>query len=343
LVLGLTSLAPARLAGQVRGVVSDSSGQPLADAAIELWAGGARAAATRTAPDGRFAFAGSVTREATGLVVRRIGYRPESIPIRDGSTEISVQLAALNVPLPTLVTTGTQRVCPGRDEPAARALWETMRSRYFALPYRYGMAYAGAADSGVVRAPDLGVVDEERLTGDGRSIGAALRLADSARIADSGYAVPYYVAPRKRNLLNRSERRWRYARLDSYMAQHFVDRSFGLAHTLHVLERAGSEVVLAFCPRQRDRPSIAGTLRVSADTALVSAAWRFHTPAPDEDAGGEVTFAPVGEFRSLPTLLPATSKVWRRSPVDPEYYWQRVSFYQKWAAKDTMLPVGFRE
>jgi len=326
-------------AAQIAGRVT-SHGAGLADATIELWSATAILASRRSDDTGRFTFIASESPGATGIVARRIGFRPISIQLPAvRETPLSIEMEEIAAPLPTVVSSASARTCPNREDPLARTTWLSVRRRYFALPYRYGMAYAVTIDSSLVRPEDMGRVGEDRLFGYGQSIGGGQRLADSARITEHGYAVPYKVGAARPTMFHKLDRRWRYARLQSYMAQHFIDPTFGERHTLSIVRREEAGMVIAFCPLNA-APNISGTLVVRADMTVASATWHFHTDSPDDDAGGEVTFIPVPRWSRAPLLLPAESTTWQRTQGEfRDHYRQEVAHYSRWNAQDTMDPV----
>lgn len=325
---------------QVRGVVSSPAGAPLPEVTVELWGPNARLASTLTDSLGRFVLPARDSQPLSGLVARRIGYTPLSVPLPSDRSDIRLTMEAVAATLPVVVTTAVTKLCPNQDQPAARALWHTVRRRYLLPPYRYGMAWNGLTDSADVRASEIGSMNEFGRRRMSTSIGAAQRLADSARIADEGYAIAYYTKASRASGSSRPARHWHYARLDSYMAQHFLDASFGEAHSLSFGPGdGGAALTIAYCTRSRKQPSISGTLRVGPDRSLAAATWMFRTPSPDDAAGGEVVFAPPRRDTAVSLLLPAQSTVWRHAPGDGPLYSQRVTEFSGWALEDTVLPV----
>jgi len=325
--------------GQLRGRVT-AHGEGVPNVAVELWNSTTMLAARRSDDEGRFSFDSSATAGVTGLVARRIGFRPVSLPRQDWRDDVRLEMEEVFVPLATLVTTAEREACPNRETAEARDVWNAVRRRYFPLPYRYGMAYYATIDSSVLRASDRERSGDPRPFEYIRSIGAAQRLADSARIADVGYAYEYKVTAARPTRFHKLDRRWKYPKLQSYMAQHFLDQTFGDRHTFSLGKTDGSELVVSFCPRSRDAANISGSLVIRSDMTLVSARWRYHTPDPDDDAGGEVLFVPPARWSTRPVLLPAESTTWQRSPGEfRDYYRQEVAHYRRWNAQDTMLPV----
>jgi hypothetical protein len=284
-------------------------------------------------------FSPSAATGATGLLARRLGFRPTSVQLPDPGKSVLVELEEIAIPLPTIVSDVVASTCPNKEDPSARAIWDTVRRRYFPLPYRYGMAYAVEIDSSLVKPNDIGKIDESRQFEYGQSIGAGQRLADSARIDALGYAFEYKVSAIRPTMFHKVDRRWRYPKLQSYMAQHFLDRLFGERHLLSIVRNVGGETIIGFCPR-RPVPNISGTMVVRSDMTLASVTWRFQTDAPNDDAGGEVIFVPPPRWVRMPLLLPAESTAWERTQGEfREYFRQEVAHYRRWNAQDTMNPV----
>lgn len=312
-------LAPVATSAQVHGRTVDAFNEPLPDVHVELWGIRGRIATTRTNANGDFYFAPEAAVESTGIVARRLGFRPLSMAFdarRGGRVYVMERLATA---LPTVVSTASRRACPNVEDPDARATWTAVRARYYHPPYSYSWWVVAVADSGFVNPRDVGQVDEARLTATGIGIGGAQRLADSGRIADSGYAYRTY-----QTIQGRVRPGWAYARLGSWMAQHFLDPLFAVRNSFSwaAQSHSGERSAIVFCPKTRRLPSISGTLQLGADGTLASASWIFHTPSPNESAGGTVTLAPLA-YEGPRLLLPAFSVIWRRGTGA-----NRDSFYQ---------------
>lgn len=320
-------LFPAELPAQAVGRIVDTFREPIADVRVELWGLDGRIASTTTNSNGYFSFARGGLPRSTGIVARRLGYRPLTATFGDSATNRTYAMERLAASLPTVVSNASRNACPNVENPNARLTWAAIRRRYFQPSYSNGWTIWAIADSGYVEAGNVGQVDESALRATGIGIGGAQRLADSARFADSGYAYRYY-----QNVSGRPRPRWAYPMLHSYMVQHFLDPLFGGRHTLSwaVEPESGGVWVMIFCPKRTRLPSISGTLTIGADSSLTSAAWHFHTPEPDEHAGGMVTFAPSRSTESKPVLLPAMSVVWRRgSGFNRDYFYQVAKRYER--------------
>lgn len=82
-----------------------------------------------------------------------------------------------------------------------------------------------------------------------------------------------------------------------------------------------------FCPRDPDRPSIEGRLELDDDTLLARATWRFRTPEPVEEAGGEVFFAGPERPDFDLQLFPSTGRFWRKLVFE---YYEEWMEYREW-------------
>lgn len=224
--------SPIVASGQVQGKVVDTFTQPLSEVHVELWGAIGRIAFTRTDGSGNFYFLHDATVSPVGIVARRVGYRPLTASFANSAANRTYVMERVTTSLPTAVSNATRRACPNVESPDAREAWTAIRRSYGQPPYGSSWSISAVADSGFVEAERVGQVNEERLRGTGRGIGGAQRLADSGRIADSGYAYRWYRA-----VSGRSQPRWSYAMLHSYMVQHFLDPLFAVRHTLSWLAR----------------------------------------------------------------------------------------------------------
>jgi hypothetical protein len=90
---------------------------------------------------------------------------------------------------------------------------------------------------------------------------------------------------------------------------------------------------VGFCPTQHRLPSIEGVLAIGPSGALLRATWVFHTPRPVEEAGGEVTLAPVVENGTPALMLPVAGLYWRR--LGQRSYYQAWEKYAHWVVSPT--------
>ena len=271
--------------------------------------------------------------------------------------------------LPGLLAQASRADCASRDEPRARAVWESLRRRFADADslsvWASGLSNsAGWAtergflrfDSAASNLPDgttsgwnTRVVRRDALqnvikfsiaprVGSGsRGMSGSYRQQLSREIAAIGYA---RLLPGVNADLTQTRAAWAYPPLDAELATHFISDEFG-RRTAFSLVAPGEPVTLAFCSRSqyRSKPYISGVLVLRADTTLERAYWSFHTPAPDEHAGGEAEFAAYDSANGLPLLLPARGTYWRRHGV--ALFYQRQQSYPAWASglRDA-LPQG---
>src|SRR5690606_36405184 len=131
----------APVAGQVRGVVSDSAGNALYGVTVELWGADSRLAVAISGDSGAFSFPAGRAAGARGLVLSAPGYRTAAVLVSPGDTLLRIQLAVQVVPLPELTALVARQACPNQEEAAARALWIAARERYAATTPAHGYAY----------------------------------------------------------------------------------------------------------------------------------------------------------------------------------------------------------
>lgn len=325
------------IADTVAGLVVDAESRPLADATVGLWSGDREIARATSDVDGRFRFTGPPAAGATALIARRIGARPVTQTLSDGAPRHALRLVLPTLPaaLPTVVTRETMGQCDGSagraDEPVARALWQALAERYVLAPSGEEAATLGLARFGGVSPAQVGEIDERRLRPTWWGWGGpvmAQRLergtyvsanpSPAALMVDEGAATP----------------RWWYTNIARHAPDHFVSPAFGVRHRLRAVVGEDGGPRLLFCPVSRQEPWIEGALDVSADTALRRARWRYVTPKPAHDAGGEVTYVPRDPARRVALLVPATSVFWRLQGASGYYYQEALVHWERQFATD---------
>jgi Carboxypeptidase regulatory-like domain len=316
----LALLAPfvASAAGaQVRGTVLDATGAPLADAEVQVWMGTRFGGRTGTDADGGFRLRAAA--DSLTLTVHRIGFQTRIVQLGPADTAVVVRLAAAPLRLaPVTVTSAGGRICPNREDPAARARWTAMRARYWqpsAAPVvMFGLVEtrSGVGAKEDVHDPAAG----ERVAGWTED---ALLVAYPDLMPRSGYATRANGGAGDRTAF------WSYRALDDGLMQDFTGDFFGQAHTFSVVS-TGAESILVFCPRERmgRTGQMEGTLRLDAAGNLAEARWRFRTPSPDEDAGGEAAYEPP-DAAFGDALLVRESRFWRRTSGG-RYYFEARTF-----------------
>ncbi|SOD03171.1 hypothetical protein SAMN05216486_10854 [bacterium JGI 053] len=267
-------------------------------------------------------------------------------------------------PLPGIVARGDREACPGRDDPRARALWEAMRARYdtgldSASAWTRMRASSGYVASGSLMRFDTVPSERHDGTTDGWTTGDVIR--DGQQRGLSFYGAPRVgpgrrgMAGRQRAALARTIERigygalnrgvsadisqvlavWTYPPLDGELAAHFAGDVFG-SRTFFRIDRERGPTTLGFCtaPRFRSQPYLSGSLFLRADSSLERVQWHFHTPDPQEDAGGEVRFE-LPRAETGRALLPSQGETYRRHVADQ--FFHRRLVYSPW----TVDPAPF--
>jgi hypothetical protein len=316
---------------QVTGAVTDRQGTAVAGAAVELWMGDRRTAVRATDATGRFAFSDAEAHGASGLLVRRPGFRTARLQLAAGAGEVAVRLTADPVQLEGVTgRAARRRLCPNREAPEARALWAAAAARYSDALDSLGVGSLFARNERTVDSErDLGPVGATSLQRGG--VGFPARSRTAWPVSRVGYAgrltgtVPY------------SEFGAWYYPLET-MPAHLRSVPFGALHTFSIETREAGEVEIGFCPRLgtlADKPRLQGLLTVSTrDTLFLDAHYEFRTPDPDERAGVEIVYAPAVAADGRPLPVPATELFWRR-PAGSRRYYQRYTEYVGWELGST--------
>lgn len=322
-------LGPTPLAAQRQGTVYDSSGAPVRDALVEAWSPTRRLATVRTDAAGRWVLPADSVRDATGLLVRRLGFRPLRTAWHETAGPARLTIGRQPATLPEVAVVATAR-CPQRDEPAARALWTAVAAHYTSgVPWTYGTRFAdrrAAVDEGEIgpMTPGLGRNGLEATRGSGM---------DAVRITREGY-----VWPLRGTHAFEDFGIWQYPPLEGSLAWHFTDTSFAARHTFRVSRRSAEAIVLAVCPSGRRPSGLEGELAVAPDSSgFLGARWRVRSRARGtEPTGGEVSFAPRPRPGQPPVLLPAAGYFWRRLPSGRYHvHWRE---YDEWVVRPSSVP-----
>jgi hypothetical protein len=323
-ILAMAS-APA-VTAQLSGTVREPGGIPVAEATVALWKGSREMARTVTDAQGDFRFAGDSSPEATVLLVRRIGFRPTSMPLGVKRSGLSVTLEPVATALPEVVTTAARRACPNRDEPEARQLWHALSEHYATHLHSDDIQASSIGRGGEVTAMEVGNVDESRFRPGGFAMLGERREALFRSIDHDGYARRLKPGD---DLIGEYFY-WRYARLDRELSEHFVESDFARNHSLGLWRTDDGSLTITFCGRDHSRPYLEGTLLISRDTALIAARWKYRTPSPHEDAGAEVTFLSPPRRASIWLLVPLRSVFWRRLGGSDKLYVREAFAYREW-------------
>jgi hypothetical protein len=210
------------------------------------------------------------------------------------------------------------------DEPAARQLWSQVASLYATdTGSRASFAYLSLHRSSVPsdrlhRTSDVEMLDGVTNGAWGPLVGGELYdMSIDERIERAGYAWPPFTidGPTLR------ENGWGYPALDMRAAHHFASPVFGTLHDFAVMSESDQRTTLIFCGNGRaNGANINGTISLVPGRAFLDAEWRFETDAPDEGAGGSVTFASFTERNgSRPHLVSERGLFYRHNGRDPLY------------------------
>lgn len=335
------------VSAQVSGVVTDGEDVGVNGVWVEVWGSGARLAAVVTNESGAFSFQSLDRTQVSRISFSHIAY--ETVVIDpDGSPEpLRVVLNRRALALPELTVVVAQERCPTQDHPGARELWRAASERYSDHTAGRGQAAWILSTSNDVMDYEIGRYSSDELQeGEHYWVGAVwppepgrYETLDSI-IARQGYASRHRGSTTGRRSLN-----WVYPELEGRYAHHFQGELFGRLHNFAFVDSNRDVHVIAFCPRDQDQPTISGVIRISSDTTLLEARWRFQTPEPVEDAGAEVVFTSFREHSSdRPHLMAARGLFWRHDgreppfPNAPRSYFQRVQIRTSWAVGSDAQP-----
>jgi hypothetical protein len=127
-----------RLVAQVQGVVVGPNGAPLVGAIVMIWAASTERAHIATGPRGNFTFSEAQLSGVDGISARAIGYRPLTLRWSGAEGPLRLTLEPFAAPLPELIAPGLKVQCPTADDPEARELWHTLRTKYDLTPQSVG-------------------------------------------------------------------------------------------------------------------------------------------------------------------------------------------------------------
>lgn len=330
----LAAVMPQAVSAQVRGSVSDPAGRPIIGSIVTLYLGPAEIARTSTGPRGGFAFPGQAFDDADGVAVRAVGFRPQARTWSPQDSVLHFTLEPFAAPLPEVVVPGLTIQCPTTDDPLARTLWSALRANYDLTPQGVGLLVQMSWITETAYANELGNIDESRLAkspgGAGRH--GSARQSGYRRLIDAGYAVSRRDA---RGVPSPSPDgvyfEWTYPSFHRWHPDHFIEDSFGHLQVMSLVRQGTGMPYIRFCSRDRRRPYVAGLLLLTEDTTLAEAAWEFHTPRPDEHAGGRAWYLPPrGSTEGPRYLLPSTAVFWRQRGGQKGLYFHDSAVYHDW-------------
>ncbi len=307
----------------LRGVVADGEGRPVVAAHVALHSSDRVLRTVTTGQDGEFRFSGDIVLQAGTLTVERLGFVSveRSLPVESDWIEVIMEPDPLRVTGFTVDAGGD--ICSSREDPRARQTWEVLGDRYTLVPDTVGMATYLLSASGEVDEEGVGVTGDGSLEQGQRGSAPLLRFGWFRRIEQTGYAFRV-----RRTSSQGSYDSWSYAPLEAELAFHFLSPLFGRLHRFHFPPGKESEV-LHFCPRDPDRPSVEGRIRLTDAGGLAEVEWLHRTPDPEERSGGRVYFsASRSSNAGEPYLVPTEGLSWRKHPGGE--FIQRYQRYEGW-------------
>jgi hypothetical protein len=308
------------------GTVVSVDGIPIPDVRVELWIGVDRLAAAKSDQSGQFRFEEPL-KAGTMLLARRIGFEPARVQVHVRTDTMTVVMHELAASLPEVAIVEAKRLCPNRDEPAARNFWDESRHNY-ASGLRHGRGADFTGSYGIVDRQNVGSFEGAHPTSGSRAYSAAGVAGVRYLLSKHGYVrlEPPIHSDRDFGVY------W-YAPLAAEYAEHFADSLFGAFHTFSIVSEETSESIIAYCPKDRRYSGLEGTLRISTDGEFVEARWRYWNPMRDaEEAGGDALFAPRDPNQSDAILVPAAGTFWRR--LRSGMFYQVHQEYSKWTVLD---------
>ena len=322
LVSGLLAVPVPQLGAQASIEVVTADGTPIPAVFVEFWGRAERLGSSQTTAAGRVEIAAGLLQRLERVSFSFLGFETVILLAEQITADARVVLAIRPVELEGRLVTASGSMCPSPDDPRARALWEDGRARYATTTGVRGGAERYLIHTGFVRETELFQIDEESLRpGALRWTGSVwppqagkFRLLEE-RVRQDGYA--WDPVASGSTYLN-----WGYPPLHGRRAYHFATDAFGELHDLSILSVDEGGAKLAFCPNDevRELPNMRGVLRLSPSGEFLTAEWRFETPDPQEDAGGEVVFTSHREATSQrPHLMAGRGIFFRHDGKEPPF------------------------
>lgn len=313
LCLGLGAAAGS---AQISGTVRARGIGPMSAAEVLVWGRGRLL--DRLATDGDGHFKSDVPRDSVRRIsIHHVGFPTEIIADPNAlSFEVSVVLDPLPIALPELEVVVSRDICS--EEPSRRAhdLWSAASSRYVSDTGSRGGLAAGHQERGHVGSDRLGGVEAAQLRPRmSRWRGARADQTLEARVEREGYAWPV----ESRTSLGARHLNWVYPRFEERHGYHFATAEFGENHRFYLIDASEEGAELAFCPRRREGAGLRGRIKLSGDSAFLSARWSILTENPDEGAGGELVFGEVRDADGQRHLVSSRGAYWRHSGREVQY------------------------
>jgi len=304
---------------QVSGRVLDSDSRPLPAVQVELWSESRRIAVQTTDLNGSFRFDGAMAAGRVRLSAHSLGYASVQREVSPPVLDLILVLVPAVIEVEGLTVVAAPRLtCPRREDREARDLWASLHARYDHSRDTLGISFYARRYDAVSRLDDVGLVDEGRITRSWYGVQGRVRRQNTHHTSQYWYAYPIHSS------FDPAYAGWRYRDVQSIDVGHFLEETFGVRHTFSILARHKDTVVVGFCPARQSwkGPLMEGMLTIGRDTSLLRSEWKFRTPQPREEAGGEVILVLRG--KDVIPLLPAQTLFWRRIIGQRDRYFYRV-------------------
>ena len=281
------------VSAQATILVLDSEGNPIPAVRVDLFGTAELLGTFSTTVQGLAELTSERWPEARRLTLNHLAFQTLVVQLADLPSDGTLRMEARAIEMEGFTIAGAD-LCPVVDDPAARRIWTSTASRYASRTgSRAWSAYLSRGGGRVLernlhRTDDLDFVD---YVAAGQPFvihgGDHTPRSLEERVAYEGYAwEPLVVAGTTR----RRESGWGYPDFDREHAYHFASAAFGTLHDFAISSESATQTTLTFCGRAKEAPTIHGAIQLVPGEAFLSAEWRFHTPEPNEAAGGWVEF-----------------------------------------------------
>ena len=310
-------------AAQVSIRVVDAAGRPVTAVRVDVYGRGEILSTAATSAQGVAELSTERWSEARRITLSHLAYQTLVVQVEDIPADGVIAIEPEAIPIEAIYVEVGQ-LCPIVDEPEARRLWSQVASLYATdtgsrASFAYLSLHRGSVSADELRRTgDLVMVDGVTNGAWGPLVRADLaNLSLDDRIERTGYAWPPFTIDGPTLHANG----WGYPALHMRAAHHFASPAFGALHDFAVMSESQQRTTLVFCGNGRaNGATINGTVSLIPGRVFLDAEWRFETGAPDEGAGGSVTFGSfVDRTGSRPHLVSSRGIFYRHSGIAPPY------------------------
>ena len=331
------------LSSQVSVQVVDGGGRPVAAVQIDVYG---FAELLEVASSDALGLADVTTPrwdEVRRLSLSHIGFQTLIVQAEDLPSNGVLWLEPRPIGIAGLAVEAAGSLCPIKDDPVGRRLWEGVAARYAQDTGVRALSATYLFGAGPVSETALFRIDKARLSSEEAVESVSVWRPEegvNAPLEQFAGSDGYSWRPARRRWGGRALNRV-YPELDGRHAYHFATSAFGALHNFVVTREREGEQTLAFCPNGSGRgTTISGSLALRPGHSFVGAEWGFAADDPDEGAGGEVRFAPYDEgSMRVPHLLAVQGIFFRHSgrkspyPDLPRAYYREVRAEASWVVQ----------